>query len=79
MILTENEDVDTEILDQMNINNKETTLNNPTVCLINSAKNKLRGINTAIRDNINRLSCTNLNFNQCKKKKGTVTESFKRM
>ena len=79
MTLTENEDVDTEILDQMNINNKETTLNNPTVCLINSAKNKLRGINTAIRDNINRLSCTNLNFNQCKKKKGTVTELFKRM
>ena len=62
----------------MNINNKETTLNNPTVFLINSAKNKLRGISKAIPDNINRLSCTNLNFNQCKKK-GSVTESFKRM
>ena len=59
------ENVDREILDQMGINSKdicfitlkdhkENFFNNPTVWLINPAKNELGRISKAILDNINK-------------------------
>ena len=71
------ENVDKEILDRMDINSKNTCfitlkdhkenfLNNPTVRLINPAKNELGRISKAILDNINKRLCTRLNINQWK-------------
>ena len=71
------ENVNNEILAQMDSNSKNTCfitlkdhkenfLNNPTVRLINPAKNELGRINKAILDNINKRLCTSLNINQWK-------------
>ena len=37
---------------------KENFFNNPTVCLINPAKNELGRVSKAIPDNINKRLCT---------------------
>ena len=71
------EDADKEILGQMDINSKNTCfitlkgykenfLNNPTVRLINPAKNELGRISKAIFNNIIKRLCTSLNINQWK-------------
>ena len=81
------ENVDQEILDRMDINSKNTCfitlkdhkenfLNNPTVRLINPAKNELGRISKAILDNINKRLCTRLNINQWKNT-ASVKELFK--
>ena len=81
--------VDKEILDQMEINSKNTCfitlkehtenfLNNPTVRLINPAKIKLGRISMALPDNVNKRLCTSLNINQWKITT-SVTEWFKRI
>ena len=83
------ENVDKEILDRMDINSentcfiilkdhKENFLNNPTVRLINPAKNELGRISKAILDYINKLLCTRLNINQWKNT-ASVIEWFKRI
>ena len=83
------ENVDKEILDRMDINSKNTYfitlkdhkenfLNNPTVRLINPAKNELGRISKAILDNINKRLCTRLNINQWKNT-ASVIEWFKRI
>ena len=83
------ENVDKEILDRMDINSKNTCfitlkyykenfLNNPTVRLINPAKNELGRISKAILDNINKRLCTRLNINQWKNT-ASVIEWFKRI
>ena len=58
------------------IDHKKNFLNNPTVRLINSAKNELGRISKAILDNINKRLCTRLNINQWKNT-ASVKELFK--
>ena len=74
--------VDKEISDQMDINSKNTCfitlLNNPTVRLINPAKNKLGRISKAILDNIKKRLCSSLSINQ-RKNTTSVIEWFKRI
>ena len=71
------ENVDKGILDRLDINSKNTCfitlkdhkenfLNNPTMRLINPAKNEQGRISKAIHDNINKRLCTSLNINQWK-------------
>ena len=83
------ENVDKEILDRMDINSKNTCfitlkdhkenfLNNPTVRLINPAKNELGRIRKAILDNISKRLCTRLNINPWKNT-GSVIEWFKKI
>ena len=55
---------------------KNNFLNNPTVGLINPARNELVRISKAIPDNINKHLCTSLNINQWKNT-ATVIEWFK--
>ena len=57
---------------------KENFLNNPTVGLINQAKNELGRISKAILDNINKRLCTSLNINQWKNT-ASIIEWFKRI
>ena len=83
------ENVDKRILDRMDINSKNTCfitlkdhkenfLNNPTVRLINPAKNELGRISKAILDHINKRLCTSLNINQWKNA-ASVIDWFKRI
>ena len=83
------ENVDKGILDRIDINSKNTCfitlkdrkenfLNNPTVRLINPAKNELGRISKAILDNISKRLCTSLNINQWKNR-ATIIEWFKRI
>ena len=71
------ENVNKEILDRMDFNSKDTCfitlkdhkenfLNNPTVRLINPAKNELQKISKAILGNINNRLCISLNINEWK-------------
>ena len=82
------ENVDKGILDRMDVNStntcfitlkdhKENFLNNPTVRLINPAKNELGRISKAILDNIKKRLCTSLNINHWKNI-ASVIEWFKR-
>ena len=83
------ENAEKEILDRKDIKSKNTCfitlkehkgtfLKNPTVRLINPAKNELGRIRTAILDNINKRLCTSLNINQWKNT-ASVIEWFKRI
>ena len=83
------EHVDKGISDRMEIGSKNTCfitlkdhkenfLNNPTVGLINPAKNELGRISKTILDNINKHLCTSLNINRWKNT-ASVIEWFKRI
>ena len=83
------ENVEKRILDWMDINSKnacfitlkdhkENFLNNPTLPLIHSAKNKLGRISKAILDNINKRLCTSSNINQWQNT-ASIIEWFKRI